>query len=122
MNTLPARNLLATGAVLSTACHLQHGGNASTSFCSKRKSGLSEHISQLNRLACKRERQLRNRFSEAKIFRAQPGLSQKKRHFWRTTSLLLTLCWCLTQEVKQGEVTCHLMHSDFSIASYYTCT
>ena len=29
MSTLPARNLLAAGAVLSTACHLQHGGNAS---------------------------------------------------------------------------------------------
>ena len=117
MSTLPARNLLAAGAVLSTACHLQHGGNASPLFCSKCKSGLSEHVSQLNRLACKRERQLRNRFSEAKVLRAQPGLSQKKRYFWRTTSLLLTLSWCLTQEVKQGEVTCHLMHGDFTIAS-----
>ena len=41
------------------------------------KSGLFEQVSQLNRLACKRERQLCNRFSEAKVLGAQPGLSQK---------------------------------------------
>ena len=35
-------------------------------------------------------------------------------------STLLSLCRRLTKDVKQGEVTCHLMHGDFILALQYT--
>jgi len=39
---------------------------------------------------------------------------------WRMTNNLLGLSWCLPQKVKRVEVTCYLMHADFSRASFYT--
>jgi hypothetical protein len=36
------------------------------------------------------------------------------------TNILLRLSWCLPQEVKRVEVTCHLMYADFSCVSFYT--
>ena len=35
-------------------------------------------------------------------------------------SILLRLSWCLPQEVKRVEVTCHLMHTDFPRVCFYT--
>jgi hypothetical protein len=36
------------------------------------------------------------------------------------TNILLRLSWWLPQEVKQVEVTCHLMYADFPCVCFYT--
>jgi hypothetical protein len=39
---------------------------------------------------------------------------------WQMTSILLTLSCICSREMKQVEVTCHLMHAAFSGACFYT--
>src|SRR5258707_7675281 len=60
-----------------------------------------------------------SRFSA--YLRSLRGLKMERRlPCRRTTSILLRLSWCLPQEVKRVEVTCHLMHADFPCACFYT--